>query len=204
MSLEIDIRSNFTAIGAAFEELKTVHIVQAARRAINRSLISTRKESIAEIKKKLKMKTGEIKERTKMLKARGSKLHSLEGKLIFSGIPVPLLTFVRGNKDVIQLKGKKIKNRRKLRAEVTPGKRFIVKGAFIQRARTKQVFKGKKKRGFKKQGAPSIGHIVREKEVGNVLARFGAKRFRDIFLDEVDKRIRGVFKSAAIGGVKKP
>lgn len=201
MALEINIKTNFAALAAAFDDLKKRHVVQAARRAMNRSLISVRKESVLSLRKVIKLKSTEIKDKISTFPARGGSLEALEAKLVFSGKPIPLINFIRGSKAVIEQKGIKVKRRRKLRAEITPGKRFIVKKAFIQRARSVQVFKGQRGKGFKSQGAPSIAHLIRERHggvLGRALVSYALKRFDRTFEQDLKARLNGIVQSSKI------
>jgi len=198
MGFRVDIRTNFFQIEKGLEDLKRIHIIQSARRAINRALITTRKESVSLYREHLKLKRGDIVKRTTMNKARGGSLSSMEGSLVFSGIPISLLTFVKGNKDTIKLKGVPIKKRRKLKVEIQPGKKLLVKGGFIQRARTKQVFKGKKGLGFKKQGTPSLGEVFRKNKFERKLLPIARQAFTSVFEREIKKRLEGIVKTSAL------
>jgi len=185
--LDIKLDDNFLDVAAAFEELNTNQLVSATRRALNRTLLTLRKTSIEEITKRVKIKPKSLRDRYIMLqKAGGGALNSLEAALVFSGEPVPLLEFVKGSKQPIEQKGIPVKRRKKLRAEITPGKRFVVKGAFIQRVRSLQVFKRKDSGGFHKQGTRSIAFIITERGVGEKLVSVGQTRLAELLQHELE------------------
>lgn len=197
MAIDINISSNFDDVVKALDDLKVNQVLQAARFAINRTLITLRKESTQRISEKLNIKQSTLKDKyIVMNKAKGGKLGELVGSLDFSGSPIPVLEFVKGAKTALVQKGIPVAKRRKLKVEITPGKPFIMKGAFIQRVHSLQVFKGRRSKGFHKQGIRSLAYLLVNRGIGDGLVTFGQQRFTQIFLDDLRKRMNNVFETA--------
>jgi hypothetical protein len=195
VSLDIEITSTLLDAAKMFEGLTPSEVGKASRRAINRTLLTLRKESIKRIPEKIKIKAKTLRERYITLnKAQGGT--NYEGSIEFSGAPIPLLEFVKGSKEPIKQEGIKIARRRKLKVEITPGKKFTLRKAFIQRVQSKQVFKRAQGQGnFKKQGAPSVGTVVVQKGIGKELVDIGASRFQELFVADLNARINGFVPS---------
>lgn len=175
--LRISIDSNFEALGKAFEELGASQIISASRRAMNRTLLTLRKTSIGLITERIRIKPKELRSKYIWLeRARGGNFLSLEAAIVFSGMSIPLLEFVRGSREPIQQKGIPVKRRKKTRAEITPGKRFVVKKGFVQRVQTLQVFKRRKSGEFYKQSVGSVAKLIIERGIGEELVRVGGEK----------------------------
>ena len=197
MSLEINITDNFDEIVQAFDKIEKRLVGQAARYAINRTLLTLRGEALKEITKQFKIKEKTLRQKhISITKARGGDLSTVNGMISFSGQPIPLIEFVRGNKTPQSQKGIPIKRRRKIRVEITPGKRFEVKRAFIQTVHSTQLFKRAKSGGFKKQGIRSIAYLIRERGLGQKLVAVGKERFRELFLRDLEARMKGLVPKA--------
>lgn len=199
--IDIDISSNFLDVADAIEFIKGDVLEKASRHAINRTLLSLRKESISRIQEKAKIKSTALRERhIALTKASGAFPGGMHGIISFNTNPVPLLEFVRGSKEPVKQKGIPVRKRRALRVEIVPGKVFAVKSAFIQRVMTKQVFKRVPKgEDFKKQGTRSVGFIVMERGIAGHLVSYGATRFRELFYRDFQARMSG-----AISKVREP
>lgn len=165
MGLNIDISSNLAAHIAAVKDLNKEVFYKSIQYSINKSLVAGRAEAAQGLRERLNIKSGEVKSKIGIGKARSGSLAQLEGYLSFDDNPQPLLNFVKGNKEVIKQAGVKIKRRRVLRVEITKGKTFKMAGGFIQQVRSKQVFRRGKSGGFKKQSAPSIAHFVDDRAI---------------------------------------
>jgi hypothetical protein len=190
MGLKMEISSNFLDVAQAFSsELSTREIVSAAKRAINKSLVTMRKESLGMITEKVKVKPSELRKRFIELERAGSHGSELEGALAFSKEPLHLLRFVKGSKDPIEQKGIPVKRRRKLRVEIAPGQRILLKHAFIQTANSPQVFKRGAGGKLKRQSAPSIGFMVEERSLGERIAAMGQDRLVDVLLQEMEFQV---------------
>ncbi len=195
LKIEFDYLETFLAL----DKLQNKDLVQGTRKAMNRTLLTLRQESINKITDKIKIKPKTLREKHIALsKAQGGSIEALEASIDFSSDPVPLIEFVKGSKDVIQQKGIPVKRRRKLRVEITPGKKFVMKGAFIQRKSSKQVFKGRRTQGFKKQGIRSIGFLILHRGIGERLVELGGQRFQELLMNELTTRMNGIIKSADI------
>ena len=193
MSIDLDLSHNLKAVENYIERLGEDEVGRALRLSINRSLTTVRKEAIGIFKKRLnKKQTKFYKSRIKLRKAKGQSIPSIEGQIIFDGATLSLLDFISGKKDIIKQKGIKqgrfkggkrvgSDKRRKLSAQVKPGKKFKVKGGFIQKAKTKQVFKSGKGGGFKKQGVSSLATIMSRKTFKGELESKALKIFNKEF-----------------------
>ena len=191
MSIEINIQNDLERAARGVDYMNHDAIPKAAKSALNRAVVSMRKESTKLIPKELRLRPTNLKERyMRLKKAQGMTIGGLEGEIAYLTDPVPLLEFVRGSKDVIAQKGIKVKNRRKLRVEIRPGKRFVLKRAFIQRAITKQVFKrAQGSKAFKKQSAPSVGYVVLYRKMHLAIVEAGMDTFRKNFAGELAFRL---------------
>lgn len=198
MSLDIDIRDDFAEVGKIFDLIAVKFAGSSARFAINRTLLTLRKESIQMIDEKLKLKPRTLREKyISLQKAKGSRLGDLFGVISFSGKPIPLIEFMKGNTEPAPQKGIPVQRRRKVRVEITPGKRFVVPHAFVQRVHSTQIFKRNKSKGFHKQGIRSVGNLVMTRGIGTQLQAIGQQRFRELFLADLKARIDGVIPNAS-------
>lgn len=186
MGLRISIQHDFLRLAEAFSELDAKAIVAASKRALNRTLLTLRKESIKEITQKIRVKPAELRSRYIRLEKAGQGANVLEAALVFSGESLHLLKFVRGNKEPIKQAGISVKRRRKLRVEITPGKAFVLKGGFIQKANSAQVFRRGKGRGLIRQTAPSIGFMVLNRGIGETIKSIGQMRLSRALASELN------------------
>lgn len=195
MSIHIEIQDNFLEVAEIFAKHQK-HVVAAARFSINRSLLTVRNESIPMIRKHLNMKVGAVRKRAAIERTKGGGLRSLIGAVDYSVTPVGLIEFVKGNKQPIKQKGIKVAKRRKVKIEIRPGRRLTLKSAFIQKVKTTQVFRGRRGIGFHKQGVPSIGWVVFNRDgIHRKLVGIGQDRFKELFNSEIQKRIDGTVKT---------
>lgn len=191
MSIKIDITNDLAKAAAEVDFLNHDIIPKAAKAAINRAVTSMRKESTKLIPKEIRLKSTNLKERyIRLKKAQGSVISGLVGEIAYLDEPVPLIEFVRGSKAPIKQAGIKIRQRRKLRIEIRPGKRFVLRRAFIQKVNTTQVFKRVPKgKDFKKQGAPSVGFVVMKRNIHLEIAKAGQLSFQKNFTSELAFRL---------------
>jgi len=193
MALDINLEHNFNDLEIWLDDIKNKAATQAARSTINRSLIATRKLSIKLIKRQYRVKKSglsatDVKKAHHIKKARGGHLDTLFGEILFAGKPIPLLSFVSGSKNIIEQKGIKVKKRKKLKAEIRPGKKVILKGAFIGKVHSKQVFKRGGK-GLKRQAGPSITEIVFRPNMIKALQKKMQRTFDQRFPGEMQFRL---------------
>ena len=201
MSLEFSLETNIAGIEQWLDNDLMKMVDQAARRSINRTMTSTRKETVKLLRQRLNIKAGITKKRdTRIRKATGGTLDTMEGVLSFSDKPMPMMQFVRGSKDIIKQKGIKVKKRKKVRVEIQRGKKFVMKGAFIQKAKTRQVFKSDKTGGFYKQSAPSIGEWINRQGIKMKIEKHAQKVYTKNFEHEFNFRFNK--KADSIGRLK--
>lgn len=203
LKVELDATELTQDLKNVLNEFKTKTVVQAARRAINRSLIGVRQKSLDDIRKQFNVKERDLRKRMAVHRATGGTLETLVGSVSYSLESFPMIGFVKGSKAPIAQKGIPVKRRRKLKAQIEKGKTIVLKRAFIQKGpKSTQVFKSRKAGGFKKQGVRSIGHMVEKRGLGDKFATYGAKRFRAEFLRELQVRAQGIVKTADITNAK--
>lgn len=173
MSLDIRIKTNIYEVEEFLDRFKLKIMGQATRASINKAVRGTRTHAGKEIRSYLNLRAREFKQdHVKAMMARGSKLESLSGELTFSGHEIPLLKFVTGSRDTIAQKGIAVSKRRKLKVKVKRGRSIKASGAFIQKVRTKQVFRRGRGGKLYKQSVPSVAHYIRtEMTLRNSLER---------------------------------
>lgn len=191
MSIDIDISHNILAVEEFFADYEERILAKSVRKALNRTLISSRKYALKEIHRSIAvnsraMKRGEFKkELTSLEKPKGNNPFAMSASLIFSGQSLPLLWFVSGNIDKIKQKGIKVKKRKKIKAQVFKGRKFVVKKAFIQKVQSKQVFK-RGTSGFKKQAAPSLASLIKHKKIVKHIQKLMLLKFRNNLASQMD------------------
>lgn len=179
------------------DQFKQRDVVQAARRAINRTIVGLRQKSSDEIRKAYNVKEKNLRPRMRLQKPQGNLLSAMEGSVEYSDNPISMIDFVKGSKAPLKQKGIPVKKRRKLKAEVKKGKTFVVKGGFIQKGKNgnNQVFKGKRGKGFKKQGTRSVASMVKDLGFGKMFTGYAQKRFEREFYRELTIRAQGLVSS---------
>lgn len=187
MSLKVNIDHNFHDLAQMMDELGNKDIGSSARTAINKALTRGVSVVVKQLRKDINLKSTGTKKRIKVIKAKGSQMHRMEGVMIFSGTPIQLLEFVVGNKSPIKQKGIKVRKRRKLKVRFKPGKTIHVKGGFIQDVRSKQVFRRRSQgRKLRKLSTSSLAVVAFRQPRLKILENTLLKRFDRIF----DQQIR--------------
>lgn len=116
----------------------------AMRRALKRGLLAMKTESIREIKSTLKIRNKDLKNAFRLSAPQGDQIF-MSADIGYSSASLPMLIFVRGTRSPILQKDIPIKRRRKLKVEIVPGRKTLIKGAFIQIVRGRLgVFKRRK------------------------------------------------------------
>lgn len=199
--MKISIKENLLDAYQAFDKLKKSQVHAAAKRAINRTLVTVRKESVAIIRKGLNIKSSVLKSYITLEKPNQKKISQVRGSIVYQSRGLALIDFVKGNKGVTPLKGVKVKRRRKVRVEITPGKKFVVNKGFISSTRRgNQVMKrGAGSQVLKMQTAPSVGALLlsRKKNVGVQIQSLARERFVKEFERDLKYRINNLFKNNA-------
>lgn len=135
MSLNITLTDNLKKVAADFRGIKNKAIVNATRKALNKTVVSTGVKIAREFKKVRALKIGVIKKDfLKLVKARGSNFAKLQAMVIISGRRVQLIRFVSGDKSPRNQKGLAVSKRRKLRVRVIPGKSNVRGKIFIAKS----------------------------------------------------------------------
>lgn len=203
MSLDIHIKTNIYEVREFLDDFKLKIMGASTRTAINKSIRATRTHASKEIRSHLNLKAREFKgDHTKTFNAKGSRLENITGELSFSGHEIPLLKFVTGSTDTIKQRGISVNKRRKLKVKVKRGKSIRATGAFIQKVRTKQVFRRGRSGKLYKQSVPSVAHYVRTNMVlRNSLERKAKETFWLNFKNQWEWRLekeRKKLKSARL------
>lgn len=178
LNLEISLDRDIREINAFFNDLMFNAVTKSARQGLNRAAERTRSFAIRELRKRRKLKLSDLKGSKKkgkkgfvtVRKATGNNLATLEARVNFSGVSLPLILFITGQASP---KTQTLPNprRRSRKFEIVQGQKKEKKGLFVQKAQRGsmrfQVFrrtdKNDKSQGFKTQTAPSIASLLRSK-----------------------------------------
>lgn len=189
MGLNIDITSNIAHIQRSLGEVNKKVFYESVRYSIGKALIAGRAEAAKSLRERLNIKSGDVKKKIGITKPKAGSFASLEGILSFDDTPQPLLDFVKGSKAIISQKGIPIKKRKVLKIEITRGKSFKMKGGFIQKVKSTQVFRRGKSGGFKKQSAPSIGEFIQKGDHRPMIIRRMKEVFRNNIKNQYEYRM---------------
>lgn len=178
LELTISLDRDIKELDLFFNRLRFKAVTTAARQALNRAATRTQSLAIRELRRRRKLKIQDLKGSKKKgkrgfvttRKATGNDLSKLQSRVNFSGVPLPLIMFILGQKTP---KTHRVGNarRRSRRFEIVKGKKKSKPGLFIQKAKRGterfQVFRRKDKKdksqGFKMQSAASVAEILRAK-----------------------------------------
>lgn len=199
MSLDISITSNVSAAIAEMEHIPDKIVMAATRASINRALTTGRKEAGKTLRQRLNVKSRQMKSKIRKHNASGGNLLSLVGKLSFDDHPQPLIAFVKGGKNVIVQKGIKVQKRRKVKVEITRGKKFVMKGGFIQKVKSKQLFKRGTHGGFYRQSAPSVGEFMMRRKFKRPVMKAMIKSFDKNLQNQVSFRMNKMIAKVGAG-----
>ena len=176
LNIDISLDKDIREIDEFFNDLRFKAVTLAARQGLNRAGERVRTFSNREIRKRRNLKLKDVKQRIKLRRARGMDITKLQAKVLFLGVPLPLILFLLGQKSP---KAQRLPNprRRSRRFEIVKGQKKAKPGLFVQKAeRGKlrfQVFRRKdpsnREEGFAVQTAPSIAEILRSKS--NILRK---------------------------------
>ncbi|MBE9542559.1 MAG: hypothetical protein IMF01_09590 [Proteobacteria bacterium] len=205
MTIQINFLHNLDAIEGFYSNLMQDVAGPAVKAAINKALITGRTETLKEIHNRIslntrvKAKKSFSKDNVKIFKATGTNAFNTSGAMAFTASALPMLYFVRGNISNIKQKGVKVSKRKKLKVQIYKGKKFTLKKAFIQKHKSKQVFKRGDGRSMIKQGIPSMSEMVDKSRLKMTIRKLLQKRFgielkRQMKwrLDKAAKRANGI------------
>lgn len=186
--LDIDISTNLDAIDDFLDDFTLNIFIGSARRAIDRTVVSARADATKHIRKTVNIKAKDLKNKIKIGKAKGG-INSLQGFVDFDGAPIPLLEFVTGSNDVPNNKGVPIKKRKVLKIKILKGKSRKLRGAFIAKVHSKQVFRRGRSGGFYKQSAPSIAEWMSRNNLRDPVLKRAQDTFNRTFKHEYQFRM---------------
>lgn len=173
----------------ALTKFTQIEVKRANRFAINKALVTIRKEGVQKIREKLNLPVNELRNKhTRLRKAIPQQsLGSMEGVVSFSDIKIPMIRFISGKKTPIDQKGVAVSSRKKLRATVIPGRKITLPHSFVMRG---QVFT-RTKSGLKLQRTRSVGHLVAERGIGQYLQLIGGRRYQSLFYSYIKSGFKG-------------
>ena len=197
ISLDKDIRE----LNQFFSDLKFKAITKSARQGLNRAATRTRTFAAKEMRKRLKilardLKGSKVRGKKGFItvnKAKGNNIAALEARVNFSGIPLPLILFIVGDKTPeVQKVGNANRSTREF--EIKKGSKAKRKGLFIQKAKSggerylvfRRKDKLKKSKGFAAQSAPSVAEMLRKK---TALMRKIERRAMDLLQKEYNRAL---------------
>lgn len=181
MSLDIKIDDSFRNMKRFITKIEVDVVRKSTRQALNKSIGSVRSLTNSEIRKRIKLKKGELNKRNlTVIKATGNVINSMVSTVKVSGRPVSLIRLVRGTRKPRPQKGVKVNKRKGIRVEIRAGKTlrrphsFIVKGSGNKNILVRR--KTTKKSPIVKQSLPAVTVIVRQSRVSAAIRRHGQQR----------------------------
>lgn len=178
IQIEISLDRDIREMDAFFDNLKFKAVKTAARQALNKAAMSTRSKAVAELLKRKRLKKkdliGSKRDGTtgfvRVKKAKGDNLHELHSKVLFSGMPLPLILSLLGQKTpkIHRVAPSKRKPRK---FEINRGQKKSKPGLFVQKADRGQrkfaVYRRKdpndRSKGFVAQSSPSVAEYLRKR-----------------------------------------
>lgn len=170
LQLEISLDKDIREINEFMSDLKFKVVTLSARQALNRTATKTQSNAIKQIRKQRKLKLKDAKGYVSTQRAKGRDIFKLEARVNFSGVPLPMILFLIGQKTPRrQFKRNSLRKPRQF--EIQTGRKTKRGGLFVQKAKRGrsryQVFRrsnpNDKSEGFKMQSAPSIAQYLRSK-----------------------------------------
>ena len=156
MTIQFNVLSNLDEVDVWLKELGTRGLSQATKSTMIRTKPTMKKESLKMVKLFRKTQSKKITDRFKFFsRFQGSDFRKYEVEMRISRKPIRLLHFIKGKKEAQKQKGISAKRRRKLKAEVVPGRVTKLRKAFIQKG------KGGSLLVFQRQGEKSLPLRVR-------------------------------------------
>lgn len=193
--LRITFEDNIDSAFDFYNQKQIKAIGKSVRRAINKGVNSQFTMLGDRIRKVRKIKKRDLKRFMKKEKARGNRIELLEGRVRISGRPVGLINFVVGKKSPRDQRGKTFAQRRKLRVQIRPGKKRVLKHAFIARSKQKkatgeptyQVFQRKTTRRapIARQAAPGFARLAERANIINPVLKETGIIIRDEFFRQM-------------------
>lgn len=167
MQLEIGLEKQIKEIDKFLTDVKFKALRKATKRALNRTATQVRTFSIKKIREERPLKATDVRKRIQIFRARGNNIANMDAVLAYSGIPLPLILFVTGQKTPRTVTSRS----RPLNIAIKKGSKKAKKGLYIAKAKhgkqRYQVFRrvDKKQRsaGMVKQSAPSIAQLLQKK-----------------------------------------
>lgn len=201
--IQIDISHNLESAYQALGQISKVEVHRAAKRSINSTLVTLRKDAVPIIQQEIRVKSSLLKSFILIDRAQSSSKSQISGALQFRSKGFPLIDFVRGSKKVTEQKGIKVKRRKAVKVEIKPGAKFTVRGGFIANtgSRGLQIFKRRngERKNIYMQTTPSLGQLLlksTKNKIGSQLQQRGAALFQERFAKDLQFRMSDAFKKA--------
>lgn len=186
IKLEIDMETHLRDLDMYFSNLKLKAITNAARDSLNRAATQTRNFSVKRMQEERKLAPASLKRRIFILRARGNELGRLTATVLYTGLPLPLLLFIKGAKKPIRGPGKGPRVFEIKKGSVKPKRGLFVAKAKHGKERY-QVFRRRepgnsKKKDMVKQGVSSVVELFRKKrDMQDQIKNFASLRFQRNF-----------------------
>lgn len=198
----IDIQLDHDIEQARFylTDLKKKALVAATRQAMNKSTTALQTFMNRKVRERRKLKAGLIKRKYfKLKKATGRQLRAMKAGVSVSNKPVSLIHFVRGGKNPTSQKGVPVNRRRKVRVEVTPGRKVTLQSAFIAQGKNgnMQVFRRRHKSRYPlvKQSTPALTKLFNDAGLVRDTRSFAGWRFQKEFTTAFNFQVEKLMRS---------
>lgn len=177
LQLEISLDKDIRELDLFFSDLKFKAVTRAAKKALNKAVVSTQSIAIKEIQKRRKLQLQQLKGSKKKdidslvfhKKAFGMTLSKLEARVFFSGRPLPMILFIIG-KPTPRVQTKKNANRQSRQFQIQTGQTKSKPGLFVQKSKHDdgryQVFRRRdpsdRSKGTRMQSVPSLAQLLKK------------------------------------------
>jgi len=195
MSIDLSILDNLDEVNVWIKVLTNKGLSAATKSSMKRTIPQMGKSSREMVKKYRKTSSTKINARFKFVKKLGTNdINKMEVIQKISKKPLRMIDFVKGKRERQKKKGVEVKKRRKLKAEIIPGRVRRLKGAFIEKGRggTLMVLRrqGKEARPTERWAGPPIHSLFGIDRFMKPVEREIGVRYKDIFRQTVEQKLR--------------
>ena len=201
--LDITLEDNIDEMIELYGNMRKKMLPRATRSALNKGMAAQFTGFTKVIRKKRKIKLKDLKRFVKKRPVTERTVDRMESLVKISGRKVGLINFVVGSKTPRKQQGIRMGSRRKIKIEIKPGKRKVMKHGFIAKSQGGrfQVFrrKGKGSLPIVRQTVQSIARFVSQSRIAEPIVSASRAVIRREFFRvlnlEADKfRTKGVTK----------
>lgn len=197
MSLHVKLDDKELLKAFQFTEKARVELIPTAyRQALNKTIITVRKESTQEIRKEINLKARDVKRKLTLQKARGTDLRTLGASMTVNGRRLNMKLFVKGDSTPPKpdQTGIKVSKRKPLRVEYKKGRVKKYRKAFIQfgRGNNAVMFQrtGKERGPIAPVTAPGINRLFDKATFTKPIIRVADRSLRKTFDDAMQNQLR--------------